>query len=120
MAAINAEGELPTLSGISDLYSYSLAYLLAGGNQWNPRPVFQSYQSYGDLALRNARHLEGADAPENLFVKVEAIDQHYPTMEDGPSWPRIMTRYSPSKVENDTLILRRLPPRNSSSPRASS
>jgi len=109
LAQINSELPLPAVQGTSDIYTFALAYLLASNNTWKPRPVIQSYQAYGRLAIANAEHLRGKDAPDNIFFRVEDIDNHYPTLGDGPSWPEILARYTPTDLQNDTLVLNRRP-----------
>lgn len=104
--AIAAERAIPILPGTTDIYSYQQAYLLASGNIWNPRPVFQSYSAYSPaLAQLNAAHLQGARAPDNVVFRVEPIDGRLPALEDGLSWPLIVSRYAPVRVLDDFLYL---------------
>jgi hypothetical protein len=43
-----------------------------------------------------------------VIFKVEPIDGRLPSIEDGASWPALLTRYQPTELENDFLYLRRL------------
>lgn len=90
---ITNEVQLPHLPGTSDIYSYQQSYLLASGNTWHPRPVIQSYSAYtAKLAKINSDFLatQGAD---NIFFNVETIDGRLPSLDDGASWPILLTNY---------------------------
>lgn len=99
----------PRFAGGVDIYSANQAELLASGNRWRPRPVFQSYSAYtpGLLAL-NRDYLLSAQAPDDILFKIEAIDQRLPALEDGASWPLLLTHYQlESKAGNGYLYLAR-------------
>lgn len=94
MKVIGIQRPLPKVEGDADYYSYHQTEVFANQIPWNPRPVFQSYSAYtAELAKRNADHLVGDHAPKNLFFRVEPIEDRYPAMEDGLSWPLILCRY---------------------------
>jgi hypothetical protein len=62
---------------------------LAVGNEWNyqPRPVFQSYQAYtASLAARNASFFSGQSAPQEVLAFVEPLDLRFAAMDDGLCW----------------------------------
>lgn len=107
--AIAHQHPLPTLTGTSDIYEHQQAALLASNNIWNPRPVFQSYAAYTPkLAQINQGHLLSDHAPDHLFFNVEPIDNRYPTLNDGLSWPVLLQHYQPSPIQTkDFLILDR-------------
>ena len=108
LASLKAATPLPKLSGSVDLYPTDQGALIASGNRWNPRPVLQSYSAYTPLlAELNRRHLIGAVAPDHLFFKVEPIDEHMPSLDDGPSWPTILRRYRPVAMQGEYLVLDR-------------
>jgi hypothetical protein len=108
LAAIRDEFAIPSLAGTTDLYSYEQAYLLASPNTWAPRPVLQSYSAYTPaLARLDAQHLTGAASPDNIIFKVESIDHRFPSLDDGASWPALLHRYSPVRLERDFLFLSR-------------
>jgi hypothetical protein len=97
---------LPILSGKVDIYSFNQTQLLASGNLWHPRPAFQSYAAYSpDLLFRNRAHLEADHAPDHIFFRIEPIDDRFPSSEDGPSWPLLLTRYVPQRIDATTLLL---------------
>lgn len=88
--------DLPLLKGRSDIYSFNQAPLIFSGNTWAPRPIFQGYSAYTrSLAEKNIQHLLGEDAPDNIFFRVEPIDGRLPSMDDGASWPTLLTGYHP-------------------------
>jgi hypothetical protein len=105
---LRQQGALPRLSGTTDIYSYNQSYLIASENSWSPRPVFQSYVAYTPaLADANRRHLAGTQAPDNVIFRIEPLSEHLPSQEDGPSWPVLLARYRPSRLESDFLLLQR-------------
>ena len=105
---MKSKQSLPLLSGSSDIYSYDQAALLASGNQWNPRPIFQSYSAYTkNLAELNALHLRNKNAPENIFFKPQTIDGRFVPLEDGASWPALLDNYDVVGLIDDTTIMRK-------------
>lgn len=102
---------LPRIEGTVDVYPYLQGVLFAHGLRYSPRPIFQSYSAYVPaLADLNARHLVGTNAPDSILFDVSPIDHRYSSMEDGASWPLLLTRYeiSPKTSESpELLILRR-------------
>jgi hypothetical protein len=94
------------LDGRVDVYSYRQACLIFSGNAWAPRPVFQSYSAYTPrLAQMNARHLAQKDAPKHILFRVEPIDGRLPSLEDGLSWPLLLSQYQPRKLVGDLAYL---------------
>jgi hypothetical protein len=97
---------LPLLPGTTDIYAYNQSALIASGNRWHPRPVFQSYAAYAPgLAELNRQHLLGPDRPDYLFFRVETIDSRLPSLDDGASWPVILKNYQPVQWANPYLVL---------------
>ena len=104
---INKRGAIPKLNGSADIYSYDQSYLIASGNKWNPRPIFQSYSVYTTkLAEINKMHLLSENRPENIFFKVQPIDGRLPSLEDGASWPVLLSNYEPSSFTDGYLFLK--------------
>ena len=96
--------------GTTDIYSYNQSYLIASGNNWSPRPIFQSYAAYSSsLVEKNKNHLFGKMSPDNVILKVETIDGRIPSAEDGASWVPLLTHYKPNALENDFLYLHKKP-----------
>jgi hypothetical protein len=109
MTYIATQVGLPRLKESSDIYSYHQVALIASGNHWAPRPIFQSYSVFTDtLAKLNQQSLQ-RNPPDYLFFRVQPIDNKFPAMEDGPSWRTIMENYRPVDQIHDYLILKRKP-----------
>lgn len=99
--------KFPPLPGKSDIYSFEQNFLIASGAQWSPRPVFQSYSVFSEaMALKNASHL-AAKAPDTIVFKIEPLDERLPSLEDGASWPGLLTAYYPVSLVKDFLILKK-------------
>jgi len=108
MAHFRQVSGLPVLPGTTDVYSYEQTALIASGNTWDPRPVIQSYGAYGaTLGRLNREHLEGPAAPDHIFFKLESIDWRLPPLEDGSSWPALLSRYRAVRIDHGFLILDR-------------
>ena len=99
---------LPLLSGKSDIYPFDQAYLLASGNSWVTRPIFQSYSAYNSkLSELNDEFLKGAQAPDNIFFRLATIDGRLPASDDGKSWSTLLRLYHPISSNKDYVILRK-------------
>jgi hypothetical protein len=108
LADIRRTIPIPTLQGTVDIYQFEIAALIASGNKWSPRPVIQSYSAYTpNLAMVNADHLSGPKAPDNILFNVETIDNRYPSMDDGSSWPMLLAQYELSGATDRYLLLRK-------------
>nr|VFJ67904.1 MAG: hypothetical protein BECKFW1821C_GA0114237_101317 [Candidatus Kentron sp. FW] len=108
IAGIHKKSDFPILDGTTDIYSYDQSYLISSENQWNPRPIIQSYSAYTPALLeRNKAHLLGHDRPDNLIFKVQTIDHRIPSLDDGASWPAIFSNYRPASMKNGYLVLRK-------------
>lgn len=91
---LRADFPFAPVKGAVDLYSYEQSYILGSPWKYNPRPVFQSYAAFSPkMAERNARFLRGPNAPDTIFFAVQPIDNRYPSLDDGLSWPELITRY---------------------------
>ncbi|MFG1425047.1 hypothetical protein [Roseixanthobacter glucoisosaccharinicivorans] len=111
---IRAAAPLPALKGPTDAYSFTQSALLAAGLEWRPRPVLQSYSAYTPQLLRkDADHLIGSQHPRNIIFSVQPIDGRLPMLEDGNSWPLLLSLYHPlqflhlSPYGSDATILQR-------------
>lgn len=110
VAALRSRARFPVLAGTSDIYPFDQAFLLASGNTWSPRPVLQSYSAYTPaLAEMDRRFLLGSRAPDNIFFSVQPLDERFPSIDDGASWPVLLQRYQPALMRNGFLVLRKNP-----------
>jgi hypothetical protein len=101
---------LPELAGTVDMYAFSQGPLLAYGMAYRPRPVFHSYMAYTPrLAHANANFLLRERAPDWLLFQHAPIDERFPTLDDAPSWPLLLTRYEQVARHGRFAVLRRRP-----------
>jgi hypothetical protein len=99
---------LAHLVGTTDIYSFGQSALLANNLNWAPRPVLQSYSAYTpSLARRDADYLARLKAPTTILFAVQPIDNRLPSLEDGASWPALLTRYSIIGFDGDLAVLRK-------------
>ncbi|MDX1284605.1 MAG: hypothetical protein R3182_06325, partial [Draconibacterium sp.] len=104
--AINTKLTIPELDGGSDIYAYNQSYLIASDNIWQTRPVFQSYSAYSPVLLDiNRDYLLSESAPDNIVFRLETIDNRFPAMEEGNSWPVLLNSYRPVRRDKDYLYL---------------
>lgn len=107
VAELNRRGAIPRLDGSVDIYSYDQSYLISSGNKWSPRPILQSYSVYtAKLAELNKMHLLSDNRPANIIFKVQPIDGRLPSLEDGASWPVLLSNYEPTSFSNGYLFLK--------------
>ena len=86
--------ERPDELGRYDVYPIDQTPLLASELPWGPRPIVQSYSAYTPaLAAMNAAHLVGPDAPDHIMFDVRSLDNRYPSLDDGSSWPSLLSHY---------------------------
>jgi hypothetical protein len=105
---IRKKASIPILQGTTDIYSYNQSHLISSKNSWHPRPIFQSYSAYtSTLATINKQHLIGDRAPDNIIFRTEPIDGRLPSIEDGASWPVLLSNYRVTRLEHDFLYLRK-------------
>jgi len=99
---------LPYSTVSTDLYPTELSAIFANGLKWDGRPVLQSYSAYTPgLADLNLEHLKG-DAPSRIFFSIgQTTDYRYPALEDGASWPKILSDYRASGFVGEYAILDR-------------
>ncbi len=94
LAKDRADMPLPAIEGTVDTFPGNGGALLAHGMKYHPRPVMQSFAAFtSQLAERNAAFLRGTSAPDSVVFQVAGVDDHYPTLADGRSWPELLTRY---------------------------
>lgn len=90
-----------------DLYTSEASAVVVSDGQWAPRPVFQSYAAFTPTLLEaNVAHLREA-GPQRIFWRVQTIDNRYPALEDGASWPWLLGGYRPTGYIGDYLQLDR-------------
>jgi hypothetical protein len=106
LADIRKGHPIPNLPGVVDIYPFEQAVLIASGNKWSPRPAFQSFTAYTpELATANLQHLSGSSSPDNIVFSVNTIDDRYPSLDDGSSWPKLLENYELVQVTGKQLVL---------------
>ena len=107
VARIAQEHPLPEYSGTADLYPANLGILFANGARWAPRPIIQSYVAYTPALLDlNKRHLLTA-GPSRIYFNLDPLDGRYPALDDGASWPTLLSNYAVKGFADDYTILQR-------------
>lgn len=108
---IAAQAPMKFVPGRVDIYPNDLSFLVAQKMRWAPRPIFESHAAYTPaLAEANRAHLLGPSAPDTVFFDVQTIDRRFSTLDDGPSWPVLLSRYAPRGFAGKYAILRRRSP----------
>jgi len=108
MARIREAEPLPRLDGSVDVYPWEMSVAYAHGLELESRPTLQSYQaSDPGLARLNAQHVAWPDGPDHLLFRVATIDNRFPSMDDGLSWPQILAGYRLRSARGNHLVLRR-------------
>jgi hypothetical protein len=99
---------LPAVKGSVDVYPWNQAAVLAHGLDYRPRPTMQSQAAYTrELAELNATFLRSDRAPENILFEIGTIDERFPSLDDGLSWPELLTRYEAVETADNYVRLRR-------------
>ena len=112
-AKVREKFPIPHVDGTFDLYSDLQVLLYASGAKCSGRPLITSYQANTPLLLRlNAEHLRAESAPDCILFGMSPMEGHYPSLEDGLSWPELWTRYEPDcsaqpVSQFESVILRR-------------
>jgi hypothetical protein len=82
------------------------------GFNYTPRPAFLSLNAHTyELSKLNAHHLEASTSPEIILFQVLpselAVNNRHPALADGPSWPLLLSRYTPENSGNEFLLLKK-------------
>jgi hypothetical protein len=107
-AIIRGDYPVPALKGTADIYNQEQSALLASNNEWDPRPVVQSYSAYTpDLARLDEQHLRGQDVPDWVLFDLQTIDGRLPSLDDGLSWPALLDNYAFDSYNGRFVLLRK-------------
>ena len=108
LAAIRKQFPIPAVEGDADIYPWNQMALFAGGLSCHPRPLFQSYFAYTPgLAELNAAFLRSDHAASNIVFEIDPLNGRYPSLDDGLSWPELLTRYDIKDTNGTYLLLKR-------------
>lgn len=93
-----------------DVLGFEQVVALFNDFNYRPRPVFQSYTVFTPyLGQLNAHYYEGDSAPEYALVKIQAIDDRLPMMDDSAVWRLLPHRYKYLHTERNYQLWHRLP-----------
>ena len=108
LAEIRDAYPLPELDGSVDVYPWDQVVIFAHGWRYAPRPVIQSYSAYTpELAGMNAAHLRSERAADNLLFTLRTLEGRFPSLDDGLSWPELLTRYDIRDTTGIFVLLKR-------------
>lgn len=94
--------------GSVDVFGFRQAYAVFNDLNFRPRPVFQSYAAYSaDLMRRNEAFYHSTNAPQFTLFRLEALDEHFPPLEDGFLLRDLLFNYEPVDAEGPFLLLKR-------------
>jgi hypothetical protein len=100
-----------------DVLGYEQAIALYNGFTYRPRPVFQSYFAYTPhLAGLNDHFYRSSLAPDYVLLKLQSIDNRFPTLDDSLLLRSFVHRYDYVHTERGFQLWKRRsqPPRESS------
>jgi hypothetical protein len=108
LARIRRDSPLPPIEGPVDVYPWELSIAFAHGQavDWRPSLVSNNADVPG-MAAANARHLAARDGPTHVLFRVAPIDHRYPSLDDGPSWPVLLSDFRLRSTSGSHLVLRR-------------
>jgi uncharacterized membrane protein YgdD (TMEM256/DUF423 family) len=105
---IRNEFPIPPLEGGVDVYPWNQTALFAHGLRYHPRPVIQSYSAFTpELAELNAAFLRSDRAASNILFEIRLLDDRFPSLNDGRSWPELLTRYDIKDATGTFVLLKR-------------
>lgn len=108
LADIHNQFQLLPIEGETDIYPWNQMALFSHDLNYHPRPVIQSYSAYTpEPEELNAAYLRGDHAAANILFEIRPIDNHFPSLDDGLSWPELLTRYDIKDTNGDFLLLKR-------------
>ena len=91
-----------------DVLGYEQAIALYNGFTYRPRPVFQSYSAYTPyLARLNDDFYRSSRAPDYALLKLQTIDNRFPTLDDSLLLRSFMHRYDYVHTERGFQLWKR-------------
>jgi hypothetical protein len=108
LEAIRKQFPIPAIEGDADIYPWNQTALFAHGLKYRPRPIIQSYSAYTpELAELNAMWLRSDPAASNILFGIDPLNNHFPSLDDGLSWPELLARYNIADTNGTFLLLKR-------------
>jgi hypothetical protein len=94
--------------GSVDVFGFRQAYAVFNDLSFRPRPIFQSYAAYSAaLMRRNEAFYHSTNGPQFTLFRLEALDEHFPPLEDGFLLRDLLFNYEPVDAEGPFLLLKR-------------
>jgi hypothetical protein len=91
-----------------DVFGFRQSYAVFNELNFKPRPVFQSYAAYSRALMRRNEAFYGStNAPQFTLFRLEALDEHFPPLEDGFLLRDLLFNYEPVDAEGPFLLLKR-------------
>jgi hypothetical protein len=111
LAWLRARTPLPPVRGSVDVYGERQSLAIAHALAYRPRPIYQSYIAYDAyLARINAERLRAVDAPDVILFSMARSDERFPSLDDGLSWPDLMTRYRVAATSPEFALMQKATP----------
>jgi hypothetical protein len=93
-----------------DVLPWDIAMAYAYGFNWDPAPIFQTYQAYTPaLDDLNARHYEGKGAPDFVLYNFESMDGRYPPFDEPHAFRTLICNYELVGIDGQFFILEKRP-----------
>ena len=112
LSELARESPIDEIEGTIDSIASIQASLIANGLAYQPRPTIQEYTTYTRALIeRNRAFFADASGPRYVLFEASAIDERYPALAEGASWPVFLAAYAPERmVDSDVLLRRRQAP----------
>ena len=108
LAAMARTSPLTGIEGTIDSIGSIQASLIAAGLAYLPRPTIQEYTTYTKALIhRNRAFFADANGPRYILFEASAIDERFPGLAEGASWPVFLSAYAPERMVNNDVLLRR-------------
>lgn len=92
-----------------DVINYRQWAALANNLNYRPRPIFQGYCAYTPyLQDLNLSFYQSEKSPQYLLLKMETVDNRFPTLDDAALFPYILSNYKPVTKDGEFLVLQAL------------
>ncbi len=105
---IREERPIVGIAGSVDVYPTGYAAVIAHELELSSRPIPASFAAFTPGLLEmNRAHLLGEKAPSILLFEIKPIDRRFPALDDGASWPELLSRYKPVGETGKFLVLGR-------------
>jgi hypothetical protein len=93
-----------------DVLGHEQAMAIYNGFTYRPRPVFQSYAAYtSHLARLNDDFYRSSQAPDYVLLKLQTIDNRFPTLDDSLLLRSFIYRYDYVHTERGFQLWKRRP-----------